>query len=503
MTEEVRIEPDVSQEITALLHEIGPGQMTNTVYDTAWVARLGDIDSPLSNAALDWICEHQLPDGSWGASVPVHYHDRLTCTLAALVALARRGRRHQDKRRIERGLEALERIAGTATKDLMGGPKEATVGFEMIVPTLLAEAKSLGIIQNQGERILAQLSAHRDRKLGMMKGQMISRHVTLAHSAEMAGPDATRLLDIDNLQEVNGSVANSPSATAYFALQVCPGDEDALAYLHSVAYQGGVPNVAPFEVFERVWVLWNFAITGQMTDEQLGLGRPHLDYLSEIWRPKRGVGFAAEYTPTDGDDTGATFELLRRFGYEPDLDAVLHYELVDRFRCFEHESDPSISANIHILAALRHANLETSHPSVEKVAAFLQRNRVNHSYWADKWHASPYYATAHAIIAGAGYIDDLFAPAIDWLVQTQNRNGSWGFYTVPSAEETAYSLQALSIWKQNGHDIPDQTIANGVTWLTDNMHNPYPALWIGKCLYSPERVVRSTILSALQLASAT
>jgi halimadienyl-diphosphate synthase len=504
MTEQgFEIETRVSQDITSLLHEIGPGQMSNTVYDTAWVARLGDVDKQLSTAALDWICEHQLPDGSWGAAVPVHYHDRLICTLAALVALTRRGRRTQDKRRIEHGLEALERIAGTATKGLMGGPKEATVGFEMIVPTLLEEAKQLGVIQNQGARILAQLSAHRERKLGMMRGQMISRHVTLAHSAEMAGPDATRLLDINNLQESNGSVANSPSATAYFALQVCPGDEAALSYLRRVANQGGVPNVAPFEVFERVWVLWNFVVTGQMTEEQTQLARPHLDYLAKIWRPHSGVGFAADYTPTDGDDTGATFELLRRFDYSPDLEAVLAYEQADRFRCFEYESDPSISANIHILAALRHAGLEITHPSVEKVVSFLQSNRVGDIFWADKWHASPYYSTAHAIIACAGYVNGLAEPAVDWIVRTQNRNGSWGYYTQPTAEETAYCLQALAIWKQTGHEVSRQTLADGAAWLKDNANLPHPALWIGKCLYTPDRVVRSTVLSALQLATLT
>jgi hypothetical protein len=35
------------------------------------------------------------------------------------------------------------------------------------------------------------------------------------------------------------------------------------------------------------------------------------------------------------------------------------------------------------------------------------------------------------------------------------------------------------------------------------MDKPYPPLWIGKCLYSPQLVVRSAAISALALVQAT
>jgi halimadienyl-diphosphate synthase len=91
----------------------------------------------------------------------------------------------------------------------------ATVGFEMIAPTLAAEAEKLGIIKNQGDRILGRLSRQRAKKLSYLRGKMISRNVTMAFSAEMAGIDGQHMLDIENLQESNGSVGVSPSATAY------------------------------------------------------------------------------------------------------------------------------------------------------------------------------------------------------------------------------------------------------------------------------------------------
>ena len=89
--------------IAKLIEEIGPGHMASTAYDTAWAARLGEVDWDLSSQALVWLAENQLPDGSWGATTPMYYHDRVICTLAAMIALSYRGRREHDKKQIENG----------------------------------------------------------------------------------------------------------------------------------------------------------------------------------------------------------------------------------------------------------------------------------------------------------------------------------------------------------------------------------------------------------------
>jgi halimadienyl-diphosphate synthase len=68
---------NVESEIQKLLKEIGPGRMSSTAYDTAWVARLGEVDQDLSNQAMEWLSENQLPDGSWGAKDIFYYHDRV------------------------------------------------------------------------------------------------------------------------------------------------------------------------------------------------------------------------------------------------------------------------------------------------------------------------------------------------------------------------------------------------------------------------------------------
>ncbi len=176
-----------------------------------WTAEIGEN-------ALEWLRRHQLPDGSWGTGYLRYHHDRMICTLAAMTALAKYGR-PDDRQRCQRAQLALKPLAN----GLLADPPGATIGFELIAPTLLSEAKALDLVDGYENDVLSQLSHYRAAKLASLPGGMINRFVTVAFSVEMAGPDELRLLDIDRLQESNGSVGHSPSATAYFALHVSPG----------------------------------------------------------------------------------------------------------------------------------------------------------------------------------------------------------------------------------------------------------------------------------------
>jgi halimadienyl-diphosphate synthase len=486
---------DLRQKIYNLLERTGPGRMTPTAYDTAWVARLATMDEPIGKQALDWIRGHQLADGSWGADEPYYYHDRVVSTLAAINALARQGK-SQDGARLARAEQALEK----ALKGLDRDPAGETIGFEMIVPTLLKEAQILGAVDHQGAQVIRHLAPKRSAKLALLPDGMISRFVTLGFSAEMAGSDGIHLLDVDNLQQSDGSVSYSPSATAYFALYVREQDPDALRYLERVSRGGCAPNVAPFDIFETAWVLWNLQFVS-LDNRMETLCQPHLDFLEENWEPGLGAGFATGYAPRDGDETSIVFDVLTHFDRSADVEAVLHYETPFYFRCFDLESTPSISTNIHALSALRKAGLDRDHPAVQKLLTFLRGIRSENPYWFDKWHASPYYSTSHVIIACTGYDDELAFEAVQWILDTQNPDGSWGYYNSPTAEETAYCLQALVIWQEQKNKVPAGALRGGAAWLAGHMDPPYHPLWIGKCLYCPVLVVRSAILSALMLAT--
>lgn len=492
---------NLEQETRQLLLAMGAGRhITPSAYDTAWVARLRDFDRTLSDMALDWLCANQLPDGSWGAAQPKNYQDRLVCTLSALIALARRGRRESDRRQIALGQAALEQLHGEGGNGTSASLPYSTVGFELIVPTLMAEAERLGIIQRQDGSLLARLDKARTRKLASLPKGMINRYVTVAFSAEMAADDTQHLLDVPNLQEANGSVAYSPAATAYFASLVRPGDPGALSYLRSMAdANGAYPYVVPVDVFETAWPLWNLTLHKEIDPGLLALCQPHLDFLTKYWQPGRGMASVAGLSLVDGDATSTTFEVLARFGCAPDVAGVMNFEADQCFRCYALESDASLSTNVHVLGALRAAGFEAQHPVVQKVVNFLRQMQTSQAFWSDKWHVSPYYVTAHAIIASAGYTRELAEAAVQWMLRTQNADGSWG-YLLPTAEETAYCLQALAVWRRLEGPVPAQALECGAAWLVQHTEPPYPPLWIGKSLYHLEYVVRSAIVSALRLA---
>ena len=334
-----------------LLKNLGTGYVSSTAYDTAWAARLIDYDADLSNRALEWLSSHQLPDGSWGIESPNYYHDRIMCTLAAMISITHRGRRSRDKAQIEKGLMALSQITDNATRELKTKTCPATVGFEVIVPTLVRQAEELGIIKQQGDRILGKIGRLRKAKMEKLLGIKISRLTTIAHSAEMAGTDNLSLFDADNLQEQNGSVSNNPAATAYFAMHVKPGDQRALDYLRKVSSDdGGAPSFAPFDILERVWVLSNLLLTDEKDDPEIReLCKPHIDYLEQNWKNGKGLGFSAEYSLTDGDDTAVGQRVLTAFGRVPDIKALHGYEEENWYRCYHLEVNPSLDVNIHFL----------------------------------------------------------------------------------------------------------------------------------------------------------
>lgn len=478
--------------IETLLQDSGVGQMRSTAYDTAWIARLAKLNEPMGFRALDWLRTHQLADGSWGAEELSYYHDRLVCTLAAATALARHGD-PQDAPRLQRAKVALQTVIPPLADEAM----IETIGYELIVPTLFAEAEKFDLVRREDYPDLEYVHEKRMAKLSKLPGGIINRYVTLTFSGEMAGYDGQRLLDIANLQEANGSLGHSPSATAYFALHVKPNDQFALDYLRNVpSIDGGIPDVHPFDIFEPAWVLWNLSLLSSLDKRLNALCERHLDFIENAWIEGRGVGFAAGYTPKDGDETAVAFEVLKHYERNVDIDPLLEYEMDDYFRCYALEANPSVSTNIHVLGALRRAGYTPDDPSTQKIIGFLSSAQ----YWLDKWHSSPYYPTSHAVVACAGYADWLVEDAISWILSTQNADGSWGYF-MPTAEETAYCLQALAVWKRNGHAVDNTVLQRGAEWLTAHADEPYPPLWIGKCLYSPTRVIQSTIFSALALVT--
>lgn len=489
---------DLESKFRRLLELAGTAnQISGSAYDTAWVARLGERDERLAERAAQWLIEHKLPDGGWGAKELRYGHDRFISTLAAMIALVKNGWDHTS---LQAEREALERY----TKDVLRDPAGATIGFELIVPTLIDEAKQMGLVSYADNALLRGLRRVRTSKLNILSNQKITRHISPAFSSEMVGTDL-HLLDLDNLQHPNGSVECSPSATAFFASQARPGDPAAMSYLRTVLEKrnGSVPYLWPLDIFEQAWSLWNLALVGldSLDSGTLSICQRHLDALEEKWSPQQGMPIVSDLAYLDVDTTSIVFDILTKYGRDVSIDAVLHYEQETHFRCYALETDPSMSANVHALWALRVAGYDAEHPTAKKIVSFLRNTRTGRLFWVDKWNTSPYYPTAHAAMVLLDYDEEMADDAMYWIRETQNENGAWGFYQTPTAEETAYALQALITWKHRGGEVSNEVLNKGADWLAEHADPPYPPLWTGKSLYCPTLVVQSAVLSALMLAA--
>ena len=158
---------------------------------------------------------------------------------------------------------------------------------------------------------------------------------------------------------------------------------------------------------------------------------------------------------------------------------------------------------MHVLhALLRVPGYPATRRAIERIVAYMA-DQHSGLYWIHKWHISPLYATAHAMLVLDELFPELARPVADrlersreWLRQSQNGDGLWGFYGQPTAEETAYGLLALASGR--GFEERDRArCAAAAAYLDQVKHDGFPPLWIDKCLYTPPLIVRAAIDAAL------
>jgi halimadienyl-diphosphate synthase len=182
------------------------------------------------------------------------------------------------------------------------------------------------------------------------------------------------------------------------------------------------------------------------------------------------------------------------------------------FASFPHERHSSVGVNVHVLhALLRVPGYPHTARTINRLLDYIEGEQAHGLYWLDKWHISPYYATVHALHVlhllppqNAGRIRPMVDRAWTWLRESQNEDGSWGFYGEPTCEETAYAVLALATAGSPVDDADDQRrCAAGLSYLCaalsaaeDGAEVLFPPLWVDKCLYTPTLVVRAAIDAA-------
>jgi halimadienyl-diphosphate synthase len=481
-----------------------PRSIASTAYDTAWIASLpdpGDRRRPRFPASFAWMLDHQHPDGSWGGSLP-YQHDRLISTLAACLALTR----FRDLGAADEALRRAQSYLWRHAHLLRSEPIEL-VGFELLLPALAQEVAQAGVSL---PGYLDAYAEQRARKLALIPADMMySARVTVSHSIEFLGPavDTGRLLAN---QSANGSIGNSPAATAFLLQRV--ENAAALQYLHACMADNGAsaPVLHPCETYDQIWSAYHRLLGGASPAGLLG----HADLLRlrEAIESGEGVSLSPSFPIPDADDTAVTIVLLNALGIRPSFGALEQFATSECYASFPYERHPSTGVNIHVLDAIKLMPPSPARDAkIGRIIDFLTESRLHRTFWIDKWHISPYYATAHALIAFeglqlappyAGHLHELVETALEWIRQTQRPDGSWGYYEQATAEETAFALLAASRWQRRMSLADRGMLQRGLRALRAMRSIDCPPLWIDKCLYLPMNIVDAVLDAALQAARA-
>jgi halimadienyl-diphosphate synthase len=510
--------------VSALVFEIWSdayGAVTPSVYETARLVALVPWLAGHQRRVL-FLLQSQRRDGSWGG--PDGYG--LVPTLSATEALLTGLRRWQQDGNgqvldyaavvsaADRGLRMLFRWLSAHARVVVPD----TIAAEIIVPALVAQVNAhldrlgpelvigLDIWRGSGRLVLPPgVDDGLLARWGALVRQGHALPAKLLHSLEALGP---AVWGAPFVHPVHGAVGCSPAATAAW-LPDRTGCPAAVRYLEAMQNRGRgpVPGVTPIPVFERAWVLAALTAAGISVAVPPGLtGSLHAAF------GEHGVA-AGPGLPPDSDDTAVALYALAQLGSPRSLDYLLAYQVDAHFTCFLDERTPSISTNAHVLQTfgryLEHNFPQRfrHHTSMAKLSAWLRDCQETDGSWWDKWHASPYYATAccatalhrYSRIASAATV----SMAVKWLLDSQREDGSWGRWS-GTYEETAYAVQTLL---QTCVSRVDRTVehaaARGCVFLQRSAgDHKHPPLWHDKDLYTPIRVVRAEGLAALHLAYA-
>ncbi|XP_028773298.1 ent-kaur-16-ene synthase, chloroplastic-like [Neltuma alba] len=291
-------------------------ELSISSYDTAWVAMVPSINSPnvpFFPECVNWLLENQLFDGSWGlpGHDPLLLKDALLSTLASVLALKQWGVGEQQT---TRGLQFIESNIASITDEKQLCP----IGFDIIFPSLLESAQSLGVYLSLGSTSLEGLI--RKRELELRQGYQSNsegRGAYLAYVAEGIGKSQDWQMIMKH-QRKNGSLFNSPATTAAVFQHL--KNDDCLNYLRSVLKQFGdaVPTVYPLDVYARLC----------MVDSLERLGIDHhfskeiqsvLDDTYRYWIDGEEEIFL------DPTCCALAFRLLRLHGYDVSSDSFNQY----------------------------------------------------------------------------------------------------------------------------------------------------------------------------------
>jgi hypothetical protein len=529
------------------------GQVSPSVYETGRVTSLAPwLDGHAER--VGFLLAAQRADGGWGRPEGGYALVPTLSAAEALLAELRRPSPCADPVALagaaRRGLEAARRWSGSG-----GPPLPDMPAIELIVPSLvslidghLTDGRLDGAVPDgadldgEGPGLPAGMDGSRLAavRAWLEAGGQVPRK--LVHALEIAGP-ATAAAEVVPTPAGPGvaSVGASPAAGAAWLGAARPSGDDprrlrdeagVRRYLEAVVDGSGgpVPCAIPITVFERGWTLSWLRRAGVPVDVPAELAAS----LREGLGPQ-GVA-AGPGLPEDADTTSVALYALALLGEPREPDGLWPYELDTHFCTWQGEEGFSPTTNAHVLDAFgAYLRVTARVPAVggavggavpsttpfsapaspaaryaaavRKISARLRGCQGEEGSWLDRWHASPYYATACCALAlhefGGAESAEAVGRAVRWVLAGQHADGSWGRWE-GTAEETAYALQTLLLTLPEGADASEE-VAEAVERARRFLagaagRKDGPRLWHDKDLYFPAAIVRAAVLGALHLS---
>lgn len=241
-------------------HDVG--NMTSSIYDTAWVSMVRKSSEHASSLlfpeCFQCVLERQLPCGGWESYDSTI--DGIVNTLGGLLALKKNSHMAYSsisQRDMNLRIEGAVRFLREKLQNWDVASADH-VGFEIIIPAMLELLGQEGIqLEFTGRSLLMELN---QKKLAKIPPSIWSSKLqtTLTHSLEAF----IGKVDFDTIrhQLVYGAMGSSPASTAAYLMFSSQWDDDAENYLRNVISTwkrygyGGVPTMYPSTGFEVLWV---------------------------------------------------------------------------------------------------------------------------------------------------------------------------------------------------------------------------------------------------------
>ncbi|XP_017639059.1 ent-kaurene synthase, chloroplastic isoform X1 [Gossypium arboreum] len=298
---------DSKQRIKKMFNQI---ELSVSSYDTAWVAMVPSPTShrnPCFPACLNWLLDNQLPNGSWGPCRPhpLLIKDTLSSTLACVLALRRWG---VGEEHMTKGLRFIESHFGSASDESQLTP----IGFDIIFSGMVEYAKDLNLNLPLRSTDIDALFHKRDLQLRRENSK--GREAYLAYVSEGIGKHQDWEM-VMKYQRQNGSLFNSPSATAA-TLSHLP-NSGCLRYLTALLdkFENAVPTLHPFHVFPRLWMV--------ETVESLGIGQHFREEITSVLDETYRCWLQGEEEIfLDLPTCALAFRILRVNGYDVSSEAL-------------------------------------------------------------------------------------------------------------------------------------------------------------------------------------